>query len=155
MNLNARLQFLKNRNIAEISIKELMSMPAWNKYKRSEFVKSHELIGETLEYLDHKIKKSAYHPQFNKDNDKEYAIIEVVKHDRNGMSPMTVVNNSGTVLDWLRKINSILIPDKILFFRFTYDETAKAPKPKWGIEYTHEDKSGDEIPGLEYNEPDL
>jgi len=150
LTLRAKINFLKNRNIAEIGLKELNDMPGWNTYQRNPYVNSKEVIGETLEYLNHSIKKSAFHPQFNPDNDKEYAVIECVQHSDNGMLPLSITNNSGLIIAWLKNIQTILTPGQLLFFRLTYNEKAKAGTQKWGIEYMNVDKAGDFVPG---NEP--
>jgi len=147
LTLGARIRFLTNRNIAEISTKEISEMATWNTYQRNPYVNSKEVVGETLEYLNHSIKKSAFHPQMNPNNDKEYAVIECVKHDENGMTPLTITNNSGLIIAWLKNIKSILEPGKLTFFRLIYNEKAKAGTQRWGIEYMNVDKSGDYVPG--------
>lgn len=151
LTLGARLIFLKRRNIAQLTTKELIEMSQWNTYQRNPFTNAKEVIGETLEYLNHEIKDSAYHAKFNPNNDKKYAVIQCVKHDDTGMSPLSVTISSAIVLEWLNNIDTILVKGRSLMFRFTYDETAKSGEPKWGIEYMLDSYET----GEEYTEPEL
>jgi len=146
LTLRARLRFFTNRNIAELSIKGLTEMTSWNTYQRTPFTNAKEVIGETLEYLDHSIKASGFHPKFNPDNDKKYAIIQCVKHGDNGMTPLSVTIGSAIILDWLNNVSSFLVQGQLLFFRFLYNDKANPGEPKWSVEYMNVDKSSDYVP---------
>ncbi len=131
--LRAKINFLLGRNIRSIGVKELTEM-AWETYQsNSPLVPAKDLIGETLEYLDHSIQPSKFNPT------QRFAIIQCIHHKSDGIQrPVSVTANSSIILRWLndRQIKG--------FFRFTYNPDGKT---RWGIEVQIDnDQTDDDIP---------
>jgi len=111
-------------------------MSIWESYNpNSQLVSAKEVIGETLEYLDHTEKQSAPHPRYNPNGDKQYAIINVIQHTAEGGEiPLSVTSGSIMILKWLRHLDRTLEKGEKVLFRFTYDDAAPSGSPRWGVE---------------------
>ncbi len=110
-------------------------MSIWDTYiGNSPLVQARDLVGETLEYLDHTVRKSAYHPKFNPNNDKNFAVINAIHHSGDTPRPVSVAIGSPLIMNWLKHIERSIQPGEKIYFRLTYDDKVPSGTARWGVE---------------------